>query len=136
MRLTFRKTTRIPAIPLWLILTVTGGLAVFCGGLILYHLLEPNTPLCALKILAGIPCPICGSLRLLQALLRGDIGAAFLLNPLVFCLGVVSLALAVLRLGFGRVINITGTIRDGLLGIGLGLLLVAANWTYLIIDGR
>jgi hypothetical protein len=41
-------------------------------------------PLCPFKAASGIPCPTCGSTRLADALLRGDLLTAFELNPLVF----------------------------------------------------
>jgi hypothetical protein len=67
------------------------------GGLICLLLIarlsaEWNLPLpfCALKRLTGIPCPLCGSTRCLQACSSFDFAAALRWNPLTFlvCLGV------------------------------------------------
>ena len=41
-------------------------------------------PACALKHWTGLPCVTCGSTRLAQALLRGDLLEAASWNPLVF----------------------------------------------------
>ena len=41
-------------------------------------------PHCTLKEWTGLPCATCGTTRLVQALLSGEILAAFALNPLVF----------------------------------------------------
>jgi hypothetical protein len=41
-------------------------------------------PVCLLHEWTGIPCPTCGSTRLVESLLAGDLGAALAHNPLVF----------------------------------------------------
>jgi hypothetical protein len=130
------KTKRIPRIRPWAAAIAAGWLVIFAGGLILHQLSHVDIPLCALKLVAGIPCPVCGSMRLGEALLRGEIGAAFLYNPLVFCLGAIGSSLLVLRLGFGRVIRIEASTREKILCLCGGIVMVAADWIYLIIDGR
>jgi len=47
-------------------------------------------PFCLLKRLTGIPCPLCGTTRCLQACSRFDFAAALTWNPLalVACVGV------------------------------------------------
>jgi hypothetical protein len=136
MHITMIKAKRLPRVRPWTVAIAAGWIVVFTGGVLLHELSHLDIPLCALKLVAGIPCPVCGSLRLGEALLRGEIGAAFLLNPLVFCLGATACALVVLRLGFGRVIRVIASTREKIFFLITGILLVAADWAYLIIDGR
>ena len=51
-----------------------------------------DVPLCAFKHLTGVPCPLCGGIRVCAALAHGDLAAAWLQNPgLVPLLGVAAL---------------------------------------------
>jgi hypothetical protein len=43
-------------------------------------------PVCPTALFLGIPCPGCGLTRATLALMRGDVGAAVRLHPLVFVL--------------------------------------------------
>jgi hypothetical protein len=136
MRFSLEKTSRLPRFRWWAILIAVFWIIIFAGGIILYTIGRPDIPLCGLKLIAGIPCPVCGSLRLTQALFRGNIGDAFLSNPLVFCLGIAGATLLGLRLVFGRVIKTDFSRAEQILAGATAILLVAANWTYLILDGR
>jgi hypothetical protein len=40
-----------------------------------------NIPLCAIRHLTGVPCPLCGGTRACAALANGDFLAAWQLNP-------------------------------------------------------
>ena len=40
-------------------------------------------PACPFKSMTGIPCPTCGTTRLLMHLTQGDVALAFFLNPVV-----------------------------------------------------
>lgn len=62
-----------------------------CCGVVLWG--EPTTaggplPTCPTKALFGVVCPGCGSLRMIESLLHGDVGAALQYNALGLVLGV------------------------------------------------
>jgi hypothetical protein len=55
---------------------VGGGWLIASGtGLVAF------TP-CLVKHVTGMPCPTCGATRAALAFIQGDVGAAFLLNPI------------------------------------------------------
>ena len=63
---------------------VGGALAI--GGAVTavwLHLGLPR-PVCLLREWTGVPCPTCGTTRLIEALLSGDLLGALAWNPLVF----------------------------------------------------
>jgi hypothetical protein len=94
-------------------------------------------PPCPAKALAGIPCPACGSGRALQALSQLDPAAAFALNPLFSVAaaaflagGLVALALALSGRGVAVPRTLPVAARAAI------VLAVAANWAWLLLDGR
>lgn len=77
VRPTARQRLRGPAL-------VAAAAAGFCVGV---WLCDPTTPggvvpVCPTKLLCGIDCPGCGTLRMLYALLHGDVLAALRFNAL------------------------------------------------------
>lgn len=50
------------------------------GGISLTGILPP----CIFHTLTGMDCPGCGTTRMAEAVLRGEFGEAFVLNPLIF----------------------------------------------------
>lgn len=76
---------------------VTAGIVVVAGGL--YVLLHPLLPVhlpCIFKLLTGIPCPGCGTVRSLQLLVHGDVVGSVLTNPLGLLLSLLAVAALVL----------------------------------------
>ena len=61
---------------------------VVVGLFVLYGIFDPTTsiiaPKCIFKTLTGYDCPSCGGQRALHAILNGEIGRAFMLNPFLF----------------------------------------------------
>jgi len=64
---------------------VVGALLAVGGALTAVWLrLGLPRPVCLLREWTGIPCPTCGTTRLVEALLAGDVLEALVWNPLVF----------------------------------------------------
>lgn len=94
-------------------------------------------PPCPLKALSGVPCPSCGSGRATLALANLDLAAAFLSNPLFTAAvlafgagGLLALGLALAGRGVPEPRTLPAAVRAGL------VLAVAANWAWLLLDGR
>ena len=86
---------------------------------------------CPLKELTGIPCPTCGTTRALIALAKGGVLAASRLQPLATAgVGLGLLASVWLAAG-GR---LTGRAHPFLRPLAVAA--IAANWLYLLLDGR
>lgn len=118
----------LPVVIAWLLL--------FFLGFFLSELSEHALPLCMMKLVAGIPCPVCGSMRALESLSRFEIIAAFRSNPLIVLFGFVTLVILVLRLLTGQTVRFEASNRQKLAAGIIVLVLFVANWIFLIIDGR
>lgn len=113
------------------------GAAVFIWG---PRAFIPAFP-CPFHAITGLPCLTCGGTRAISHLVDGEFGAALEMNPLVF-FGVLACAAFVIyavtfwilrrapvRLDFRR--------GPALFFLRFGTLFaVAANWIYLVADGR
>ena len=103
------------------------------------HLDRLPFPVCYVKALTGWPCPTCGATRAMARLFALDLGGAFVMNPLatMVALGIIAWAvvdLLLLRRGGSRSFRVspaTGTVLRV-----AAVLLVLANWVYLIAVGR
>ncbi len=94
-------------------------------------------PPCFFRRLTGVPCPTCGGTRAAIALAHGDLAGALAVNPLVtlglgllVVGGLLDGALALAGGGVRIPARLTGWLRAVL------VLLLAANWFWLIADGR
>ncbi len=109
---------------LWL---TVGGIALLLG--------TPGArpmPLCLFKRLTGYPCPTCGFTRGVLSLLQGHPVQGWLYNPLLFSfLGIFGAVVGV-RILFGRVLQVRWTHRERIAVWLATLLLVLANWLYVI----
>jgi hypothetical protein len=110
---------------------------VFAAGCFLYLSFGLPWPKCFLRSGLGIPCPTCGATRCALALADGNVGSAWALNPLMFCLysGLVLFDLyagAVLLFGLPRLrLNPLPAQAKKRLGI-FCFVALAANWAYLL----
>ena len=118
---------------------VGGALVLGAGVAAIWLRLDLPRPICHFREWTGVPCPSCGSSRMIEALLGGDLFEALRWNPL-----------ALLMLGSLALWAVTSTLRH-LLGLprlhlvlelwerralrfsAVGLL--AAGWAYLIWRG-
>lgn len=121
---------RSPVAPVVLLL---GYAALMCAGLYLSRGVDAVGPPCAFRSLTGVPCPACGSTRMVVLAASGEFGQAFLQNPLMFVLLAVGLPLLLAR-------RWTASDRPAVLpSLGrfvwaaLFVLGLIANWVYVII---
>lgn len=118
--------------PIWRGIGVAGMASIAGALLVLWAFPGAAGVLaCPLKELTSVPCPTCGTTRALLALAKGDALSALRLQPLVTTgVGLGFLASAWLAAG-GR---FPGRAHSALRP--LAAFVVAANWLYLILDGR
>jgi len=93
--------------------------------------------ICPFRATTGLPCPTCGLVRAAGAILRGNIGAALLLNPfdaifLLVAVPAAALVLAANRL-FGIAIRTDITAVEKRLFLSVAVTLLAANWVYVLL---
>jgi hypothetical protein len=124
-----------PALGLWF-----GGALLAAAALatVWFHLALPR-PLCRFREWTGFPCPTCGSTRMVEALLSGQVLEAVAWNPLVF-LGLCAVALwaavSVARVSFGLPAWRLVLAPRERLGLRLiAVVVLAAGWAYLIWRG-
>ena len=114
-----------------------GGAALLCAAAApLAPALAEAMPPCPFHALVGIPCLTCGGTRTFLALARFDVGAAFSWNPLAAVAGVLFVAggvVALLAALAGREVR---TPRSTPLLRAALILALAANWAFLLVQGR
>jgi hypothetical protein len=121
------------------------GVGLLWGGVALALLalgpfgegLAANLPGCFFRSVTGFPCPTCGGTRAALALARFDFPTAFHSNPLLTLAllflvggGLAAGAVALAGRGVREPARVPGWVRAGL------VLVLAANWFFLIVDGR
>ena len=109
---------------------------VWLGMVGAFELLKPalqvDFTLCMFRNLTGVPCPTCGTTRMVLALGRGQFADAVLFNPFMFALAMLGAAWLILRLGFGRRLSMDfGRVARRRAWIVVTVLFVF-NWAYLI----
>lgn len=133
----FRFLARKGAAPLGLIFLTIGSLGAVAVGLLRLDRL-PLT-LCAFKAITGLPCPTCGSTRVLGKVAALDLAGALAMNPLAAAVGLVLLLwglgdLLLLRRGEALELDAGPRLATSL-RIGT-VIIVLANWVWLIAAGR
>jgi hypothetical protein len=127
---------RVPRRPNWPVtpVVVTGvWLAVVLGGAFWGVWQRHNVCLCPFKRVTGLPCPGCGATRAAVSLLQGDLSGAVAWNPLAMAALGVFVAVAALRVGAGRKVQVQlgPAQRKAALAGMVGLFL--ANWIYVLL---
>ncbi len=105
---------------------------VALGGVAWMSEYTPDERLCLLSRWADVPCPSCGVTRGMRALLVGDIAGGFTANPLFVVITLATIAYFVLRVGFGRDLDVRWSKATRRAAWTLGALLLAANWVYVL----
>lgn len=98
--------------------------------------LNPPLPKCVFKELTGYPCPTCGATRCVCALSQFHIRDAFLMNPLIFLLGLgiglfAIYSAGVYLFGFPQIKFEKLKRKQTFLRI-LAVVAILVNWAYLI----
>lgn len=118
------------------------GVAAGAGVVGIAMLLAGAMPVlgCPFKTLTGLPCVTCGATRMAVAFLHGQLAAGVRFNPM---LGVAVLAsLPLTGYAWAAVLLRTRRLRVTVSPTGATLvraaawLALAANWAFLIVDGR
>jgi hypothetical protein len=117
-----------------------GALAVGAALAALWLRLGLPRPVCHFREWTGVPCPTCGSTRMIESLLAGDILAAAAWNPLLF-LGLVAVALwaviSAARLIFGLPAwRVALAPREKIALRLAACAAIAVCWMYLMIRGQ
>jgi hypothetical protein len=132
-----RVLARKGATPLGLIFLGFGALGVVAVGLL--GLDRIPLVLCGFKAMTGLPCPTCGSTRVLGRVAACDFLGALAMNPLATGIGVVVVLWGLgelLLLRRQEALSVEAGPRAGrVLWVCAGLA-VLANWVWLVISGR
>jgi hypothetical protein len=116
-----------------------GVLALGAGFAAIWLRFRLPLPMCHFREWTGMPCPTCGTTRMVQALLHGEIGLALALNPLLF-LGLVGVGVWALASSVARVFGLpTWRVRfESREWLVIRLVAVAtllSDWVYLVWRG-
>ncbi|MGB0153195.1 MAG: DUF2752 domain-containing protein [Verrucomicrobiales bacterium] len=111
---------------------------IFYIGAVLFIYFESqrsgiNLKPCLIWQLTGVQCPLCRGTTASVALFRGDLTQALALNPLVTSALLIFALWAILWLGFGYRLKSHLSNRSGLI---LFFLLLALNWSYVLLSGE
>ena len=112
------------------------------GLFVLFVLIYVNLPPawqipCLFHTWSGFPCPTCGTTRCAELIFQGHLGAAFILQPLMFCVlilcGLLIFYPVACRLLRQPVLYIQlETRRERIVFGSILILLIVTNWIYLI----
>jgi hypothetical protein len=119
---------------------IFGGIGVVAAAAVgLLGLDRLPLTFCVFKGMSGLPCPTCGSTRVVARLFDLDLAGALAMNPFTTLVAVVIGAWAIADL---VLLSRRRSLRVGLSPLGVrwlrGVALVAflANWVYLVVVGR
>ena len=118
-------------VPLSLIVILYLGLVALYEGLAASSATTLPT-LCHFRRWTGIPCPTCGTTRMVRAVLEGDLVSAARHNPLMFGLVTALLVAALLRMLFGFQVSWPTRPRTRRLAAACAVGVFLANWAYIL----
>lgn len=127
-----RTATRVP-LPAWAIAVVAAWLALLAAAEVLRPVAAGDFTLCNWRNLTGVPCPTCGTTRLVRAAAAGRPIDAILQNPfmgLAAALGVTWLAPQIL---FRRRLRVHMPRRARRAAWAILAAAFLANWSYLLL---
>ncbi|MHC4426398.1 MAG: DUF2752 domain-containing protein [Planctomycetota bacterium] len=132
MKIEVVHVSRRPPWPLWAVLLVLAWSGIGAGVVRLSAHLNRPVQLCLVKRLTGFACPTCGFTRGALSFLHGQVGQAWLYNPLLYSALALFFAAAAVRAVLARSvrINLTSTERSVAWILAVGLFI--ANWAYVI----
>ena len=132
MRFDVVQVCRRPQWPLWAVLIVLVWMGLGVAAVLLSAHLDRPVELCLIKRFTGVTCPTCGFTRGVLCLLCGQIGQAWLQNPLLFSALALFFAAITVRILFARSLIIRLTRTECAIAWLLAAILLAANWAYVI----
>jgi hypothetical protein len=126
------RVPRRPPWPLWAVAIVAGWLGMIGGIELLTRHYDVRLDLCMVKRFTHLPCPTCGTTRGTLSILQGHPLRAWAFNPLMFTVLAVWGSSLLARLAFARAVRITWTRRGRLIAWAVAVVLILANWAYVI----
>jgi hypothetical protein len=138
MALRLVRCSRVPQVPLWAAVVVGVWSALVLAAYLVSQRTGVPIATCTFRRVTGVPCATCGGTRVVLHAAEGDLGWSFASNPLLFVLLASLLATTTLRVVAGRRVSLglpplsSRGRRLALIGF---LVLLAANWAYLILAG-
>ena len=99
--------------------------------------LDVESPVtCPFRVVTGLPCPTCGTVRAAALLMRGEFSSALSLNPLSVVLLLVAVpATLVLMLAnrvWGFAVDVTASSAERRAAWAVLAAVVLANWVYVL----
>ncbi|MHC4559308.1 MAG: DUF2752 domain-containing protein [Planctomycetota bacterium] len=132
MKIEVVQVCRRPPWPLWAVLILLGWMGLGVVAVLLIAHLDRPVELCLIKRCTGIPCPTCGFTRGALSLLHGQVGQAWLYNPLLYSVFVIFFAATAVRVISARSVRISLTSTERSFAWILAVALFFANWAYVI----
>ena len=133
MKIELMRSSRRPTWPMWALFVVSLWLGL--GATIIWLTVHTGRSIhtCLFKWGTGIACPTCGFTRGALCLLHGQVGQAWLYNPLLFSVLAVSFIAIVVRLLFARSVRVYLTNTERAITWILAIVLFCINWAYVIL---